>query len=189
MNEQFNDETALFGYTSEDTAYVVDDYPYGFRLRTQIRYWLETTKNGDRFVSQTLNPKTDRWNKPKKSTYCYVGCLYLDEQHHVTWTGLNVWAEPAVIDRFCEVMGDQLSKAQAMKVAELRGMNRAMEGVTCEVVVNPTPEQTADINRNNARVAHHMAVNVFQAKQMADDDFGTMEDWKAEQRRQGFRVR
>lgn len=34
----------LSGHTSPETAYVVDDYPYGFRLRCKIRYWIETKK-------------------------------------------------------------------------------------------------------------------------------------------------
>ena len=29
--------TVLTGHTSPETAYVVSDYPYGFRLRCQIR--------------------------------------------------------------------------------------------------------------------------------------------------------
>ena len=28
-------------HISPETAYVIDDYPYGFRLRCRIRYWLE----------------------------------------------------------------------------------------------------------------------------------------------------
>jgi hypothetical protein len=44
----------LFGHTSPETAYVVEDYPYGFRLRCKIRYWLEfKAKKGFRLVSQT----------------------------------------------------------------------------------------------------------------------------------------
>ena len=79
---------ALKGHTSADTAYVVDDYPYGFRLRTQIRYWLETNKNGTRFVSQTLNPKTGAWNKPKASTYVQLGVMVKDLSNgHISWTG------------------------------------------------------------------------------------------------------
>lgn len=61
-------------HDSEETALIVENYPYGF-LRTKIRYWTETTKNGDRFVSQTLNPKTQKWNKEKKSTYSNVMVL------------------------------------------------------------------------------------------------------------------
>lgn len=48
----------LTGHTSPETAYVVQDYPYGFRLRCQIRYWLEfKAGKGVRLVSQTSNPK------------------------------------------------------------------------------------------------------------------------------------
>ena len=59
----------LYGHDSMATAYLVDDYPYGFRLRCKIRYWVEyVPKKGYRMVSQTTNPKiADRevWNKPK----------------------------------------------------------------------------------------------------------------------------
>ena len=34
----------LAGHNSRDTAYRVGDSPYGFRLRTSIRYWLETNR-------------------------------------------------------------------------------------------------------------------------------------------------
>ena len=57
----------LSGHTSPATAYTVDDYPYGFRLRCKIRYWLEyTPKRGVRLWSQTTNPKRpgEVWNKP-----------------------------------------------------------------------------------------------------------------------------
>jgi hypothetical protein len=92
-------EVLLVGHTSPETALTVTDYPYGFKLRCKIRYWLEYKKGrGYRLVSQTTDPKrdapcpeiasgncvdyvdgpckvcggTDRvyfWNKPKFTTY------------------------------------------------------------------------------------------------------------------------
>jgi len=63
-------DVVLHGHTSEDTACLVDDYPYGRRARTQARFWLEHNRTrGYRFVKQTLKPKSNRWNRPKKSTY------------------------------------------------------------------------------------------------------------------------
>lgn len=62
----------LRGHTSPETAYVVNDYPYGFTLRCKIRYWLEYRKgHGTRFCSQTTNPKVagEVWNKPKRGIY------------------------------------------------------------------------------------------------------------------------
>lgn len=91
----------LYGHTSEDTAYVVDDYPYGFRKRTKIRYWLESNGNkGFRFVAQTMNPDTGRWNAPKKSIYSdLAGVMGLDSKGHVTWTALAYNSSPkAVLD-------------------------------------------------------------------------------------------
>jgi hypothetical protein len=83
----------LKGHTSKETAYIVNDYPYGFRLRCKIRHWLEHhPKKGTRFFSQTTNPKrpVETWNTPKASTFQYVaGCMFINEEGHVTWTALN----------------------------------------------------------------------------------------------------
>ena len=89
----------LSGHISPETAYVVEDYPYGFRLRCKIRYWIEfKAKKGFRFVSQTTNPKRpgEVWNKPKASTYSlFGGAMYLDENEHVQFSGLNEYASGA----------------------------------------------------------------------------------------------
>lgn len=95
--------TILSGHTSPETAYLVNDYPYGFTLRCKIRYWLETNKkHGMRFMSQTTNPKKagEVWNKPKASTYAPLAVMGLDEKGHVKWTGLRAWATDEVIDAF-----------------------------------------------------------------------------------------
>lgn len=94
---------------SPETAYLVTDYPYGFRLRCQIRYWLEFKKGkGVRFVSQTTNPKRPGivWNKPKASTYCeFGGAMFLDENGHVQWSGLNMYAEVAEMKAWRDTFG------------------------------------------------------------------------------------
>ena len=90
--------TFLTGHVSPETAYVVDDYPYGYTLRCKIRYWLEySPKRGFRLVSQTTNPKRGHiWNKPKASTYCrFGGCMFLNDEGHVTWDGLSEYCSGA----------------------------------------------------------------------------------------------
>ena len=88
----------LYGHTSPDTAYVIDDYPYGFRLRCKIRYWVEDGgKKGYRMCSQTTNPKRsgEVWNKPKATTYALLaGALYLDTNEHVEFATLTEFSEP-----------------------------------------------------------------------------------------------
>lgn len=102
----------LLGHDSPATAYVVDDYPYGFTLRCRIRYWIETKKGkGQRFVSQTTNPKiTSRevWNKPKASTYSPILVMFLDTTGYVTHDGLGIYATDEKIDEFERIYGDAL---------------------------------------------------------------------------------
>lgn len=92
-------KTILVGHVSPETAYVVDDYPYGFRLRCKIRYWLDCDpKKGARLMSQTTNPKAAGvvWNKPKASTYCrFAGAMYLHDKGHVQWAGLHEYMDNA----------------------------------------------------------------------------------------------
>lgn len=110
----------LSGHTSMETAYVVEDYPYGFRLRCKIRYWLESNKNGTRLVSQTSNPKREGlvWNKPKASTYArFAACMYLDEHDHVTWSGLTEYTTAAEAEAWVNTYKDGLGELDAKRAA------------------------------------------------------------------------
>src|SRR4051812_6298488 len=89
----------LRGHHSPETAFLVPDYPFGFRLRCKIRYWLATALKGGkkgetRFMSQTTNPKVSAevWNKPKGSIYAHWMLMYQvdnpgaeDDGHVHTW--------------------------------------------------------------------------------------------------------
>ncbi len=102
-------KTILSGHTSPETAYVIEDYPYGFRLRCKMRCWLETSPTkGTRFVTQTTNPKRGNiWNKQKESTYAKLsGAMYLDENGHVQWQGLSEYAELDKCNEFLNTFGE-----------------------------------------------------------------------------------
>src|SRR5438094_654618 len=96
--------TILRGHTTPETAYLVDDYPYGFTLRCKIRYWLEYKKgHGHRLVSQTTNPKVpgEVWNKPKGSTYLNgLAVIYLDDKGHLVWSGVSLFSRVEQFDEF-----------------------------------------------------------------------------------------
>lgn len=115
--------TPIYGHKSEETAYVVEDYPYGYKLRCTIRYWLEfKPSKGYRFVSQTKNPKNNRWNAPKASTYMSVsGCMFLDENGHVKWSGVSHYSSLADLKRFAESFPEaDLTAVKGMIEAEER---------------------------------------------------------------------
>lgn len=113
--------TALKGHTSADTAYVVADYPYGFKLRTQIRYWLEANKYGTRFVSQTLNPKTGAWNKPKASTYLQLAVMLKDDSTgHISYTGWTFYGGPVKLAEFEQDYAAALTEIDRLFIAGLK---------------------------------------------------------------------
>ena len=108
--------TILKGHVSPETAYMVNDYPYGFRQRCKIRYWIEyKPKMGCRFCFQTTNPKKpgEFWNSPKKGTYSHFGaCLYIDhEDGHVHHTGLDQYCEGAEAQEWQEIYGEGIPEA------------------------------------------------------------------------------
>lgn len=140
----------LYGHTSEATAYLVADYPYGFRERTQIRYWLEAKpEKGWRFVAQTLNPKTNRWNKPKASTYAdWGGAMYLDEEGHVQWEGIGPYSNEEKILMFVRTFPEAKSELRKVVPAKQRYLQRLLSGEvfwTINGVRQPLSE--ADVQR------------------------------------------
>jgi len=116
----------LFDHTNEGTAKVVDDYPWGFKLRTQQRYWLESTpKRGDRFVTQTKNPKNGLWCKPKKSTYSNIGIMIEKENGHIKWMAVNIYTGADKVKAFIESVGgiEMLNSTQKTMYNQLLGIN------------------------------------------------------------------
>lgn len=75
-------KTPLYGHNSESTAYVIADYPYGFKLRCTMKVWLEYKEGkGFRMVTRTSNPKKPGiWNNQKNPPI-----------HH--WAGTFIWTK------------------------------------------------------------------------------------------------
>lgn len=128
--------TPIYGHKDESSAYIIEDYPYGFRLRCRIRYWLEYKDgHGWRLVSQTTNPKKgDRWNKPKASTYSNLGaCMFLNEEGHVKWTGVGTYSSLDELIKFAEnYPGAELKFVKALIAAEQRRASVNMGGTNLQ---------------------------------------------------------
>lgn len=135
-----NSLTFLTGYINEGTAKEIENYPYG-RYRTKIRYWVETTKNGDRFASQTLNPKTDQWNKPKKSTYSDVMVMTVDFRGYIAYVCYSVaYTDEKDLLKFMEkIKGIELNKYQLEKLRIARAVLKTREHINISIV-NTTDE-------------------------------------------------
>ena len=136
----------LYNHTNPETAFVVSDYPWGFRLRTTIRYWIESkdAKNGgQRFASQTINPKTGQWCKPKYSTYTPIMVMYLDQNEHVQYTCLRHNDSEESINSFREAHISNLNEFQKSHLKEIIAYTKVMKHVTftCQVVKPGEGEQ------------------------------------------------
>jgi hypothetical protein len=123
----------LRGHTSPETAYVVNDYPYGFRLRCKIRYWLENKAGkGYRRMTQTTNPAKsvtgsgDVWNKPKASTYRGgMAFMFLDAEQHVEWVNLSVnWDDAETFLGFAAKWAGQWNSGEADTFNRLSEISR-----------------------------------------------------------------
>jgi hypothetical protein len=145
---------ALTGHTSPETAYVVEDYPYGFRLRCQMRHWLEYKKgHGFRHVTQTSNPKKPGlvWNKPKTGTYAPCIVLALNAEGHVTTIAPEWPRDEAAFDAFEQEHGHAFTDEHKRAMTYLRAVERASKRVTWTVrahdPANPgqTLQEQADI--------------------------------------------
>lgn len=96
----------LFNH-DEQNPVVIDNYPYGFKLRTQIRYWIESSKKGNRFCSQTMDPKKNKWNTPKCSTYSLIGIMTKDEKGYISWQGVSEYTEKDKVEEFVKQIGGE----------------------------------------------------------------------------------
>lgn len=91
----------LSNHYTEESAFIIENYPFGFKLRCKKRVWLEVNSKGTRMISRTTNPKKslEVWNAPKMSTYSIAGALYQidesdskpDEIGHVHWAGVSMY--------------------------------------------------------------------------------------------------
>ncbi len=119
---------------TEKNPVIVEDYPYGWK-RTKIKYWVESIKKkGDRFCSQTLNPKTNLWNNPKKSTYNAVNIVYKNEKGHITYYGYHRSTDEESYNKFMEFVGDtELNELQKEELKILRAVIKTYKNVNFEI--------------------------------------------------------
>ena len=126
----------IYNKDSFDNALEVSNYPWGFRLKTKRRTWIETNKTkGDRVCFSTLNPKTDKWCAVKKSTYNAVDVLFIDENEHIKSIGIYKYGvnNEKIKDFLCKVDYEKLNELQKKQIIKLQSINKVMEKVTFNI--------------------------------------------------------
>ena len=128
----------VYGAKDFDTAVEIGNYPWGFRLRTKVRYWIETTNRGDRSVRCTLNPKTNQWCKPKKSTYDAVMVMTKQVEDNKTFIksiGISVgWSNAVQVASFeHKIDKTKLSDKQLKQICKCKAVNEMNKNVKWEI--------------------------------------------------------
>ena len=125
----------IYDKNSFDNAVEVNNYPWGFRLKTKRRTWIETDKNkGDRVCFSTLNPKTNKWCAVKKSTYNAIDVLLEDENGHIKSIGLWKSSSKEDLEQFlAKIDYNSLSWLQKKQIERIRAINKVMEKVTFKI--------------------------------------------------------
>lgn len=164
------DHTPLYGHETAETAFVVEDYPYGYRLRCKIRYWIEYKPGkGYRYMSQTTNPKADhRWNKPKAGVYHLVAmAMYKDASGHVHYSCASEYTSAEAFLAFVkQFAGGYQHKARLAEWASRKAdyLNLLIDRkIVWTINGIPKPESEADIERYKAE-----RLLWLKAKQIAD---------------------
>lgn len=110
----------------------------------------KSPSKGFRFVSQTEEPRTKRWNNPKKSTFKrFAGCMYLDEQKHCVWRGISEYDSGASVYDFVRTFpGADFSLLKPFVVAKLKYLEAYATGkAVWHVNGVPQPASEEDVGR------------------------------------------
>jgi hypothetical protein len=113
----------LTGHNSFETAYKIENYPWGYKLRTIMYVWIESLpKKGDRVVRRTVDPRTGKLCAAKVSTFSNIKALYAQENGHVESTGVNIYTTKEDVQKLVDLIGmDNLTVPQLTQFRQLMG--------------------------------------------------------------------
>lgn len=150
----------IYNKDSFENSVEVDNYPWGFRLKTKKRYWVETNKRGSRFMSCTLNPKTNKWCKPKASIYEPVMVMTSEEKEgktFISYIQLDTFCNEKTIVEFTKKVDVEKLPLDAQKqICLLKAKNYAWKGVTVSFVCNPKKEESEKMEAEKKQVEAYM---------------------------------
>lgn len=142
--------------TSETAPALAENYPYGFRLKTTARYWIEATKNGERVVFQTRNPKVagEVWNKPKRSTYSDLRVLYRENASgRIENAALSfAFNDDEDLNNFLAVFGLILTPSEKERVLYFRAVIETRKFVSVSVSGDLTEKEREESEEKEKRV-------------------------------------
>jgi len=151
----------IYNAVDFDTAIEVNNYPWGFRLKTKVKYWIESNNKGDRLIKQTLNPKTNEWCKPKKSTYSEAMVMTSKQENDKTFISyeqISNFSNIKEVSLFENTHKNHLTDRQLKKICKLKSFHGVMEDVKIEFVntTSMTKQEQEDHNKKQRSVENYL---------------------------------
>lgn len=108
--EEKNNTNRVLPWThnSFETAFLIEDYPYGRTLRCQKKVWIEKATKGSqkgkmRVCYRTTNPKYEKevWNKQHNGEYSQLLFLYIEKDTgYIKDTGIGSLGDLEYIEKW-----------------------------------------------------------------------------------------
>jgi hypothetical protein len=140
---------------SPESAIIVADYPYGFRLRCTMRVWVEFKPGkGFRYCTQTSNPKKPGvWNAAKKGTYARVSmAIGIMDDGHLFPASLSEYSALPEYAEFWAANHDAMSDDARGSFDYFREVKEAYENKRVELgvdnIFSATPAERTEITRS-----------------------------------------
>tara|TARA_R100001443_G_scaffold107278_1_gene117047 strand:- start:244 stop:786 length:543 start_codon:yes stop_codon:yes gene_type:complete len=151
----------IYNAVDFDTAIEVNNYPWGFRLKTKVKYWIESNNKGDRLIKQTLNPKTNEWCKPKKSTYSEVMVMTSKRENDKTFISyeqISMYSNIKEVSLFENTHKNHLTNRQRENICMMKSMHGAYEDIEVKMVCTSrmTKKELEDHNKKKRLVEDYL---------------------------------
>jgi len=125
----------LYGHDSEQNSFIVSNYPWGFKTKTERKYWVETRPNyGQRICYMTKNPKSGKWCAIKKCSYSKIIVLGLNNDGHIISSSITEWGAGTIekekkLQSFYLTHKENLNEYQLNELKKLKAQNEVLNEV------------------------------------------------------------
>lgn len=139
----------IHGHDSFEKAFKAENYPYGYRLKTTMNYWIETTNKGQRLCTQSINPKNGRLNAVKKSTYSDCKFLALDENNHIVTISFNMnYSSVESFKKLLDKYKNQLQEDEVLKLEKMLSIKEKRENLMDKIMEDVKKENLNKLDNN-----------------------------------------
>jgi hypothetical protein len=159
--------TTKNNYLKTSEVIEVENYPYGFRLKTTLTDFIEfDKKKGYRHCTRTIDPRSGRVNNPKKSTYYPLMVRFYDENRHIKTVVFHFNGDKE-INEGCKFISDNFELFTPEEIKYIYGFIQMMAKVDFQATCQYGGSNAEDLKPlylpflGNCKKGHETGENLF----------------------------